>query len=290
MADKTIYVISDLHMGDGGPRDNFACEENREQELDSFLKFVKRENGELIILGDLFDFWQASLANILVRSKVWIEKFADMKATYVVGNHDIDIAGFIKDREIDSDFLPHRFFKGMRRKFRKNIANKKFMFMHGHEIDAVNKGDNPGVGRILAIAVGLVEDLVGTPRIGENLFVEEILNEGGEAALEVLRTKVKELKQNVTECFGAQLTPVQNADRKKELLSKYKKNKDEQNYDVAIVGHTHQAGQFEDWYFNSGSWAGKNNEFLTISPEGKIDFHHWRNSTDVLIDTPVIKS
>ena len=78
--------------------------------------------------------------------------------------------------------------------------------------------------------------------------------------------------------------------RSDEVMNSMDNNSEEsEGYDIAVVGHTHQAGRFEEWYFNSGSWVGENNEFLTISPEGKISFHHWKNNSDILIDTPVIK-
>jgi hypothetical protein len=44
---------------------------------------------------------------------------------------------------------------------------------------------------------------------------------------------------------------------------------------VAVVGHTHKAGTFSDWYVNSGSWTGGTNDFLKITPDGDIGVFGW---------------
>ena len=67
--DRPIFVISDLHIGDGGPRDNFGHKDSdRPGQLTEFLAHVKRENGKLIIIGDLFEFWQASFSKVIMRN------------------------------------------------------------------------------------------------------------------------------------------------------------------------------------------------------------------------------
>ena len=95
MADNhPIFVISDLHMGDGGARDNFPLD-NREKELGLFLDYVASRRGELIVLGDLFEFWQMNLSKIVMKHMPLLDRLAAMNATYVVGNHDADLDDFI---------------------------------------------------------------------------------------------------------------------------------------------------------------------------------------------------
>ena len=152
MPDKPLFVISDLHMGDGGPRDNFACGD-REQQLDLFLDFVTEQGGELIVLGDLFEFWQMNLSKIVIRHKPLLDRLAAMNATYVLGNHDADF-----DHFIGTAFLAHPLFQRMCGPFERKIAGKRFKFMHGHEVDPFNWGDTPGKGRICCILAGMGED------------------------------------------------------------------------------------------------------------------------------------
>ena len=261
---KDIFVISDLHMGDCGPRDNFAVED-KEKQLDLFLDFVKEENGELIIVGDLFEFWQASLGKVLVKRRPLIDRLSDMGATFVIGNHDSDLEALI-----GSDILGPRFFKKMSRAFFRTISGKKFKFMHGHEVDPVNKGDTPGLGRIVAIFAGICEDINRSPILHTGETVENKL-------LRIwiwLKMKFKEI---IIRGRRRELTPAQNPKRATKMLEEYKKDRMKEGYDIAIVGHTHKVGKFEDWYFNSGCWTEATNNFLRISDDGTVRVFDWEN-------------
>ena len=55
--DKPIFVVSDLHLGDKGPRDNFHAPIirddkcfDREKQFYLFLEHVEKSNGELSIV------------------------------------------------------------------------------------------------------------------------------------------------------------------------------------------------------------------------------------------------
>jgi predicted phosphodiesterase len=62
------------------------------------------------------------------------------------------------------------------------------------------------------------------------------------------------------------------------MLTRYYRDKAEGLYDIAIVGHTHKAGAFGDWYFNSGSWTGTSNNFLRMTPDGSVGVFNWTDS------------
>ena len=89
--------ISDLHMGDGSRTDDF----HRDKELLKFLEFVEREAEELVVVGDLFELWQAKLDKILFKHIDVVNKLLTLrkklKVTYVIGNHDyIPFARLVK--------------------------------------------------------------------------------------------------------------------------------------------------------------------------------------------------
>ena len=127
--DRPIFVISDLHMGDGGAHDEFAVGTGKEQ-FELFLDYVDQHEGELVVLGDLFKFGQINLDMIIVLSTPWLNRFAAMNATYVVGNHDA-----ILNNLSGSEFLAHPFFRKMSGPFERQIGGRRFKFMHGHEVD-----------------------------------------------------------------------------------------------------------------------------------------------------------
>ena len=107
MSEKTVYVISDLHIGDQGPRDNFALGTKRKDLVD-FLNYVKKKKGEIFILGDLFEFWQSPIGKVIMSNIDLLDKMAEMDISYITGNHDSDLNAFR-----GKNMLTHPFFKKM---------------------------------------------------------------------------------------------------------------------------------------------------------------------------------
>jgi UDP-2,3-diacylglucosamine pyrophosphatase LpxH len=176
--DRPIFVISDLHMGDGGPRDNFALKVAKRVELlNGFLDHVQKQSGELIICGDFFDFWQASVGRVMVTALPLLGRLGEMQATYILGNHDADLAALI-----GRNLLSHPFFGAMSGPVERRIGAKRFKFVHGHEIDEFNSDETPSWGRMMTIFAGICEDKNGSPMMGE-MPVEDVLTFWGELAL-----------------------------------------------------------------------------------------------------------
>jgi UDP-2,3-diacylglucosamine pyrophosphatase LpxH len=272
-ANHPIFVMSDLHMGDGGARDNFAVGD-RERQLSLFLDYVTQEQGELIVLGDLFEFWQMNLSRIVTRHRLLVDRLAEMNAIYVLGNHDADLDGFV-----GTGFMPHPLFQRMCGPFERQIGGKRFKFMHGHEVDPVNQGDEPKWGRIFCIIAGMAEDKNGSPLYPNGDYVENDLEKIGDSLLGPWTALVSRISRWL-HCgglgiAGEHLTPAQNPDRAKEMLDLYREDKETNGYDVLIAGHTHQPGRIGDWYFNSGTWARKMNNFVRISPTGDVTVFDW---------------
>ncbi|MBN1256742.1 MAG: metallophosphoesterase, partial [Planctomycetes bacterium] len=88
-----IYVISDLHIGAGGPRDSFS-QYNRGANFNSFLDHVKKEGAELIILGDFLDLWRFDLKKIIEKRNGLLDRLAEMKISFILGNHDQALQNF----------------------------------------------------------------------------------------------------------------------------------------------------------------------------------------------------
>jgi len=284
--DHPIFVISDLHLGDGGPRDDFAVGD-RENQLGLFLDYVAQNQGELIVLGDLFEFWQMNLSNLIVTHLRLLDRLARMNAIYVLGNHDADL-----DHFAGTGFLLHPFLqKKMCGPFERRIGGRRIKFMHGHEVDPVNKGDIPTWGRAFSIVAAMVEDKNGSPVRKNGDFVQDDLEAVGSHLEEMLGGPVW-LVGKIMRFFGLgrlgilkQLTPAQNPDRQKELLLLYQQDRAADGYDVAVVGHTHHAGRIGDWYFNSGTWARKTNSFVRIEPDGAVAVFDWVNGEPVANST-----
>lgn len=271
-----IFVISDLHIGDGGPRDNFGCKgSDRPSQLMAFLNYVQKEAGELVIVGDLFDFWQANFSRVLTSDfgSQLIKKLGEMQVTYIIGNHDIDLVGFVGQK-----LLSPPLFQTLSAPLVREIGGRTFCFMHGHEVDPYNRDEVPGKGRLLTIFAGMAESFVGSPKLPDSRSVESALEQTGEGALARLKAWGRKLLAKILLLFGSQsndTSPAQNPDRATEMLLNYKAHKEKNKYDVLVVGHTHQPGRMDGWYFNSGSWATTDNNFLRIKSSGGVQVFDW---------------
>lgn len=278
--ERRIFVVSDLHMGDGGPRDNFAVDHKAEQ-FSRFLDHVEKEEGELLILGDLFDFWQANVGRVIVRRMNFLDRFARMGAVFVVGNHDSDLEDLI-----GTGLLSHPFFERMSRPFERTIGSRRFKFLHGHELDPFHRDGRPRWGRVLAILCGMIEDCKGSPLLSAGGLSEKTLLGMGRSFMWMwnnsLHWLAKSQKQPLQRWMTESLTPAQDPSRETGILALYQRDRLENGYDVLVAGHTHQAGVFNGWYYNSGCWVGLRNNFLRIEPDGTIQLGDWKNGRPAL--------
>lgn len=282
-AEKDIIVVSDLHIGDGGPRDNFSVD-NKVQKFGRFLDYVENCGAELFVLGDLFEFWQANISGVLVHQIPLIDRLGKMEAVYVVGNHDADL-----EHLIGTNLLAHPFFERMCHPFERIIGGKRFKFMHGHELDPFNRDGTPRWGRILAILGGILEDRKGSPLLSAGGLTEKSLLKVSRTFMWIWNNSVnlfeKSERHEKRHSLAESLTPAQDPAKIKGILSLYHSNKLKEGYDYLVTGHTHRAGFFQDWYFNTGCWVGLRTTFLQIQPSGKIQLYEWKNNQPVVLES-----
>jgi UDP-2,3-diacylglucosamine hydrolase len=95
---RPLFVISDAHLGAGAP----DAEAIKSQRLAAFWRQVATTGGDLVILGDLFDFWFEYRNAIprfhfdhLVALRDLVQGGA--RVYYVAGNHDFWAGPFLRD-------------------------------------------------------------------------------------------------------------------------------------------------------------------------------------------------
>jgi UDP-2,3-diacylglucosamine pyrophosphatase LpxH len=269
---KPVFVISDLHIGDRSPRDNL-CRGDRERLLDSFLDHVQNEDGQLVIIGDFFELLRYPLESILSRRADLLDRLADMETLYVPGNHD-EAALALKNEAKP----PHPFFRRMGPAFTQHIGDKRFKFMHGHEVDPFINAGVQSLGRMIGAVAYMFEFRQGTCLLS-NDSVCDVLLEMGEQALRCWGWLTRGMNKALRECChmmpAEKVTLLTRGVRTHRMLARYYEDKSDDFYDVAIVGHTHKAGTFGNWYFNSGSWTGPTNNYLRIAPDGDVGVFDW---------------
>lgn len=94
--DGVVYLVSDIHLGDGSPSDTFM---GKDREFIAFLTRARAHGARLVVAGDIIDFHQAwSMSRVLkAHGRVIgeLSRYADdLGVTYIWGNHDHDISLF----------------------------------------------------------------------------------------------------------------------------------------------------------------------------------------------------
>jgi predicted phosphodiesterase len=128
-ADKLV-IFSDLHMGDGGGRDEFVP--NSEMFLAILRRHYQAQGSILVLNGDIEDLAGFSLASIATR---WLEvyaawqEFADRGALYkLAGNHDL---GLLRRRPGDLPFP-------VGESLRVEMGEKRLWIIHGHQVSRLD--------------------------------------------------------------------------------------------------------------------------------------------------------
>ncbi len=286
---KTLYVVSDLHMGDGSDKDNFA---RYRQRFENFLAEVVEQdpNGCLVLAGDVFEFWQSMHGDVVRTYLPLLQRLARRRSVFLVGNHDIDLRGFVN--------LPLQipFLDMLTTEVIVTRDGSEIQIRHGHEFDKYNDPNKAMLlGKIVTLAVGQLELKVGTTIGGRS--TESALAEAWESNKALpqkmwdglkswpARIGVKTLVV-LARCFrrlfgrtaGERSKAGSKLNDLRRKLDGY--HKSYPNY-LLVTGHTHKAGWYGDWHVNAGSWQGKEAHYVKITSDGRISLHKWPGQKEV---------
>lgn len=137
---EQVY-ISDTHFGDGSGADDF----HRDKEFIEFTHYCNRNNLQLVILGDIYELWQAHLEKIWWAHEKAIKAITFMRhpTRMIYGNHD-----YLPY----SKFYPETFENGY-----------GVMAQHGHQYDIYNSNKNPlfnlswPIGKYITVGLAALE-------------------------------------------------------------------------------------------------------------------------------------
>lgn len=121
-----LAVISDLHLGRGGPTDGFG---HSDTEFLSFLRFLEANFERVVLLGDIWETLTGCLpgdpAGELIAARAQhpeiARRFAGERYVYVHGNHDL-VAGAV-------DGAPDEYVI--------EADGQRVLFTHGHQNDSL---------------------------------------------------------------------------------------------------------------------------------------------------------
>lgn len=127
MMPKPAYFLADLHLG--AQYDNTS--RASEREVVAFLDSIKENVSEIILLGDILDYWYEYKYVVPKGYVRFFGKLAELtdsgvKISWIIGNHDIWIY----------DYLPMELginvIDGI---LERNILNKRFLLQHGDGLE-----------------------------------------------------------------------------------------------------------------------------------------------------------
>ena len=128
---KKIYFLSDFHLG----APDFASSLVREKKIVSFLEHIKHDAQQIIIAGDIFDFWYEYKTVVPKHFVRLLGKLAEITDSGIpvmlfAGNHDMWMRDYFQtELNIPVYFEPKTF----------TWNNKKFFVGHG---DGLGPGDH----------------------------------------------------------------------------------------------------------------------------------------------------
>ena len=131
MTDKKIYFLSDFHLG----APDFSSSLVREKKIVAFLDHIRADALQIIIAGDVFDFWYEYKTVVPKHFVRLLGKLAEITDSGIpvmlfAGNHDMWMRGYFQNElNIPVFFEPKTF----------EWNHKKFFIGHG---DGLGPGDH----------------------------------------------------------------------------------------------------------------------------------------------------
>jgi UDP-2,3-diacylglucosamine pyrophosphatase LpxH len=269
--DRSIFVVSDLHLGHGS---SAFVRQGKDTHFLRFLDHVDQQGGQLVVLGDLLELWRFSLEVVLDCWAWLLDRLHQLSAVYIPGNHDAEVA-HPGARNL------HPLFTRVREPFHVLRGGQRVQFLHGHEIDPFVKGGLHENGLYMRGFQAIFDLRDRMQWLGHEALADLGLGLS-EIGLSLRRWVTRMSDQVLHPELGAQRVPAAHVPlcqmRTQRMLSRTLYHRDETQYDVAIVGHTHRVGRFNSWYYNSGCWVKPCNSFLKIHPDARVEIYNWAGS------------
>ena len=264
--EQKIYIISDLHLGDGTRSDSFR---DKRVALRELFAEIKSEGAHLIIAGDLIDFHQGwSIDRIITAHAILFRELSDLAqengVTYLWGNHDFELSYF---KEL-LNFQVHS----------SATIGDIALIEHGHQYDS-QIGSELTTSPLLHKFHHVLERLLDTwlrfplenfPNIENRIlfwFFHKLFwlqSKMGDKFPAGFKKRLTSIEQEQLGNPGGIFETVQ--ERLKELPQRY-----------LITGHTHLPGivEFENkGYINTGSWCFDASQYLVWDGE-KFTLKDW---------------
>ncbi|HMK45044.1 MAG TPA: UDP-2,3-diacylglucosamine diphosphatase [Methanocella sp.] len=255
-----IIVVSDVHLG---------YDRSNKEDFVSFLdKCNTQEIEHLVLLGDIFDFWRLSRADVFIKNDDVFQKLNSLQAEnihYVVGNHDFLLFKLYNEHITDYPFVITKFL-------RLENGGKKFFFIHGYDLEVARR----------PITIENYEKFAEHMCFNTNLY---------DKIASILWNYIGNISTINTRIHMAISSPHKRAsiDRVYELSvsSSVRLLLGMQSDEILVYGHTHKPFIFNDKVVNTGSWVNEipnksfQNSYVKIV-DGKIELKYYNRENNSL--------
>ena len=277
-AEGRVYVISDIHLGDGTASDIFLA---KDKDLLEFLARVDQEDATLVIAGDAVDFSQALFfTNIMKAHGKVLGTFSELSSKgrlyYVLGNHDHDLRWY-------KDVLRIPVVHGIE-------VGEHTLILHGYEFDPVIGKDLEEAERRTRVHHA-IERALGT---WMRLPLEHFYTGWNRITFWVLH-KVLWVRRRFARVVDALRGDTRASDYVTETMDYWTRNqlgdpgsllhpaKDwlaTQPYTTLICGHSHLPGVVDlgggKRFANTGSWTFTSAHVMRLE-QGEVELRDWRS-------------
>lgn len=244
-----MFFLSDAHLG----AQTADREQLKREQLFSFFEYVKTQKGDLVIVGDLFDFW-FEYKTVIPRLHFHVLcKLSDLarycRVHYVAGNHDFWLDHFIQD-EIGLILHPDDFTL--------ECCGFHMYVLHGDGIMKRDKGYR-FLKRVLRNTWSIRMYRLLHPDLGIHMAL-----------------KISRLSRNAGE------PEAQYSDQDYRTFAELKI---QQGFDIVVMGHTHIAAlesRSSGWYVNPGDWM-RGFSFAVVNQDGPA-LYQWQGNRAVSLN------
>ncbi len=255
-----IIVVSDVHLG------------YKRSNKDDFISFLDKcdtqEIEHLVLLGDIFDIWRLSRADVLIKNEDVFQKLSSLHAKnihYVAGNHDYLLVKLYDEHTADYPFV-------VTRSLRLESGGKKFFFIHGYELEVAT--GSMTVEHYEKFAEHMCFNTNIVDKVASILwnFIGNLSN---------IRTRF-EMAINPPHMRGI-IERVHNLAMSKSVSLLVGMHPDE----ILVFGHTHKPFIVEDKVANTGSWVNEardkqfQNSYVKIV-DGRMELKYYNKADDSL--------
>jgi len=153
---EEAIVISDTHFG-LRIKGRYVTNYRQLAKLAEYIREKGKQVKLVVLLGDIFDFWQADASDLMISSYEFLRELMKLDATivYVAGNHDRIVAK-IALRSSKGDIYVVPDFSLLK------SGGKTFLLIHGHQFDRLFLATK-GLWKIESYMYALSEALLALP-------------------------------------------------------------------------------------------------------------------------------